>query len=108
MWAAWAFSLSKLRLRTSAMRLTRSGTMLVAYSALMVPMLQVVSSSMRRRFIRAMPLAATWMALMPCSGASPAWARLPTTSAKILIWPGAPTITLPTSPEESSTKARLL
>ena len=99
--------MSRLRERTSAMNSHLSGTMFVAYSAFNVPMLHVVSSSILRRFIFAIPLAATWIAEIPFSGARPAWDVLPLIVAMILICPGPHVITLPTSPLESRTIASL-
>ena len=60
---------------------------------------------MRSRFIFAIPFAATWIALIPSSGASPAWEERPMIVAKILIWPGPQVKIFPTSPLASNTIA---
>ena len=54
-----------------------SGMMLRASPPVMVPMLATVSSSIRPRGIAAMASAATWTALTPFSGSTPACALRP-------------------------------
>ena len=56
------------RLRASAVTVQRSATTLVAVPPSIVPMLAVVSGSMRPRGMRAMALAAARIALRPIPG----------------------------------------
>ena len=70
-------------------------------------MLAVVSSSMRSSFIFPMASAATWMALIPASGLTPAWEDFPKISTFSLYCPGAARIIFPGAPLLSSTTARL-
>ena len=62
--------------------------MLTAIPPSMTPIFAVVSWSMRPSFICAMPSAATWMALMPLSGQTPAWASRPWTRNSRRFAPG--------------------
>ena len=80
---SWTDSARSSRLRASAVIEQRSATTLVAVPPSMVPMLAVVSGSMRPSGMRAIARAAARMALRPTSGAMPAWAARPTKVASI-------------------------
>ena len=64
-------------LRAMPWSMTSPGTMFLASPPVMVPMLATVSSSMRPSGMAAMASAATFTALMPFSGSTPAWTFFP-------------------------------
>src|SRR5437763_1966255 len=71
--------------------------MLTARPPVMTPMLAVVSGSIRPSRIAAIASAATWMALTPRSGAIPACAARPRTTASMRLAPGARVKAKPTA-----------
>ncbi len=75
--SSWASSLAWSWLRAMPSSTTRSGTTLRASPPVTVPMLATVSSSILPSGIEAIARAATWTALMPFSGSTPAWALRP-------------------------------
>ena len=93
-------------LRASASNWTWSHTTFVGPPPANLPIFAVVSLSIRPSFIAEIALLATWIALMPSSGFTPAWADLPKICMVILAWVGAATAIAPTSPLESRAKPK--
>ena len=95
---SWTDSDCSSRERASAVMVQRSAMTLVAVPPSTVPMLAVVSASMRPSGIRAIAFDAAMIALRPDSGVMPAWADRPTNVAWMRCSDGADPTRSPTGP----------